>query len=189
MAYHVCHMAINYRKARAGEIIYHDPGVSQASALIAAGYTANTARTPASKGVGALACVREAQAADLIPSSGNLVESARQVLQKKLDQYRNSEKDLHKARASEIARIVEITEKYHGDTLPPSEGKLARWADRLEQVSLALAELKARKAGSVDNLESLHLPQPENGANPDNQELARVDKPDNHDNQELEPHT
>jgi hypothetical protein len=63
----------------------------------------------------------------------------------KLDHLNDDKPALKNAKASEIARIVDITEKYHGARGGDSDIDPRQWAERTDWMREALEELQARQ--------------------------------------------
>jgi hypothetical protein len=114
------------------------------------------ARAPHPDGPRAKACLEEAKKLDLGIDSATLVTKARRALGKKLDQLNDNDVVMLLAKPGEVARIVDITEKYHGarggdSDIDPrqwaedSDIDPRQWADRTEWMMTALTELKRRQ--------------------------------------------
>jgi hypothetical protein len=148
------------RKALAG--VNYLKGMSDRQALLQAGYASSTAHTPRKNNLHAEPCIAEAVKAGLVPSSGSLAADARRLLQKKL----RSMLDEGHLKANEVARIVAVTEKYHGrGEESRGDGCSPRtFVERARWVAAVLAELQRRglpRGGEVVDVEP--VAQSENG--------------------------
>lgn len=132
------------RMAAAGLALYQDPKMSQAKALTDAGYAPSTAACPGRTGLTAECCIAEARAQGLVPSSAKVTARADRVLNGKLRLLEEYPEDLRAAKASEIARIVEVTHKCHGETKAEPRADARSFAERLEWLQALAAEIKSR---------------------------------------------
>jgi hypothetical protein len=80
-----------------------------------------------------------------VPDSATLIADAREVLRLKLLQLKGKEA-IKKSNPAHIARIVEVCEKYHGESAAdPSSGSPRAWLDRYEWLAGLGKELERRK--------------------------------------------
>ena len=101
-------VSVNFRKALAGFNVLK--GMSQKQALVKAGFSPSTARTPKASGLHAVACVEEAKKLDPDADPSTIALRAR----KALGQALSDPAKLKKARIGELARTMEVTERYFG---------------------------------------------------------------------------
>ena len=101
-------VSVNFRKALAGFNVLK--GMSQKQALVKAGYSPNTARRPTANGLAAERCVAEAKKLDPDADPSTIAKRAR----KALGQALSDPAKLSKARIGELARTMEVTERYFG---------------------------------------------------------------------------
>lgn len=143
----------SHRMAIAG--LHMMQGKSQAESLVEAGYSPSTARNPAAKGLGAAVCMQAAVEQFPAVDPSHLVEQARRVLGRKLDQLATaSDQDIRHTPPREIARIFEVVEKAHGhrsgdggrDLDPRSFAERVVW---LQQLKLELDKLTGQNVGEL----------------------------------------
>ena len=137
-------MSVDLRRAKAG--LLRLEGKSRFRSLTEAGFADSTAASPKRNGLTDDVLLAEAQKLGVVPQSAELASKARQVLNRKLDQLRDDDQQLEKARCGEVARIVEVTEKFHGGHGNPGEITPELLGDRMAYVEAVAKEYRRRKA-------------------------------------------
>lgn len=105
--------AINPRKAAAGLAML--AGSTVRAALIGAGYSPATARTPKRNGVSADQCIEAARALYPEAEPGEILRSSREVMGKRLKQLLSDDDELRKHGIGQIARLTDVVERWYGD--------------------------------------------------------------------------
>jgi hypothetical protein len=138
---------LNPRKALAGLNLLK--GMSQRAALIAAGYSPATAKTPKHKGLDAKACIDAARMLDPSCDPGKLVERARRALGRKLDRLMSDDAAFDKTSLAVFARNAEVVERWYGDRAANDAGSSASHVvDALAWVSTIVAQLQAARTAT-----------------------------------------
>jgi len=156
---------VDHRRAQAGCYIFE--GMKLGPALERAGFSPWTAKAAKRNGINESQCLEAARHMELVPDSATIRNRARRVLDKKLQTLEDSTEELKKTRAGEVARIVEVTERYHGDKPSRDDVPVRDFVDRMEWVVALQQELDRRRArqrktddalGSDDVLDVAELP-------------------------------
>ena len=130
-----------HRKAQAGLNILN--GMGHGEALVKAGYAKATAKNGTANGLGVDRCLEAAAEAypETLPS--DLIQRTRRLFDRKTTQLLDSDALLKKTRPGEIARMLEVVERYHGERTP--DHSHARSAgERLAFLAGLLEEYKRR---------------------------------------------
>ena len=135
--------SINHRKALAGKYLMQ--GAIYKDALIKAGYSPSTARCPERNNLNVEQCLKELQKLDPAPDTKEILQSARRVFSRKLLELHDDTK-LSKTRIGEIAKVVDVAEKYHGATANHGTGTARGFVDRLQWLADVADELRKRGA-------------------------------------------
>ena len=114
------------------------------TALQKAGYAESTARVPKAAGLSARSCVEAAIQANPEVDPSNLVRLARRTGEAKLQGMLDDPKALEGARLSEIARIIDVSERWYGDRAVSQEDGDAAWLERMSLFAAALHEQRRR---------------------------------------------
>ena len=141
---------LNMRKALAGVNLLS--GMSQKQALLQAGYSPATAHNPGSNNLGVKHCVAEAK--QLVPTAdpATLIAAARRAFNDKLTAATASKAALDKVRLGEIARAVDVAEKWYSPSVGDGEISPRDWVDRTTWVAEALELLKQRQRKPLDDV-------------------------------------
>ncbi len=138
--------SVNFRKAAVGLKILAGDTRSQRKRLLEANYAPSTARKPKDRGLGEDSCVREALKLDQTGDPGKILQLARDRLQEKLETLKVGDE-----RSPEIARTMDICEKWFGDReKAPREGRTAAGGTRIGTVQIVLLEAAQRGLVELD---------------------------------------
>lgn len=129
------------RLADAGLLVAQGSSVKQA--LIQQGYAESTARNPQRNGIAARQCLDAAakEYPDAVPQK--ILQRARRAMGQKLAQWNDNPAALNKAKGGEVARMVDVVERWYG-THAPGNPSDRLFADRLATFAGAVEEAKRR---------------------------------------------
>ena len=139
--------------AQTGLDLLQNPNLSQAQALVKNGYKASTARLPKQNGLSASQCLEAAAVLypDAVPTK--LVSEARRAMASKLASWRDPAK-LDKARGGELARVLDVVERWYGASKPDDPG--SRLLENRLQV-FASAVIEAQRRGLLPGMPSVEV--------------------------------
>lgn len=138
--------SVNYKKARVGLQILAGDTRSQREKLVEAGYALSSAKAPKNNGIDSDRCVEEALKLDLKGDPATILRLARECLQEKLQSSSMMEE-----RSPEIARTLDIAEKWFGDReVAPKPGRSTVNITRIQSVQLVLIEARERGLIALD---------------------------------------
>ena len=121
-------------------------------ALQRAGYSETTALKPTANNLTAEHCLAELKklAPHVDPSTA--VEDGLATLQMKLAQCTYDEESLRKANLGQLARCVEVLNRWYGDRIPKNPTTAGEFVDKVEWLAGIVSEIRAREANTVDVL-------------------------------------
>lgn len=131
---------INMRLAKTGLGLL--AGKTKKQAALDAGYSESVARKlehPVSR------CLEEAKKLDPALKPANLLRGARDLFRLKVEELRDDPELRSKARPSEIARMLEVSERFHGSHDPTGELSPRQFVDRMEWLREAQRLMAAKR--------------------------------------------
>jgi hypothetical protein len=133
-------------------------GTSRPKALRAAGFAQSTIASSTRNGLTEFQCVKQAVRAFPKVDPAKLAEKARRVMELKLDEAigddGNGSDSLKKAQLSEVARIVEVSERHFGGSVGEGVDGGRSFADRLLFLQALIERLGERRAAELAAVES-----------------------------------
>ena len=141
---------LNHRKALAGKYILENPSCVLKEALVRAGYTETTASNPARNNLTADHCLAELRKLAPHVDPATAVEDGLATLQMKLAQCTYDEESLRKANLGQLARCVEVLNRWYGDRIPKTPEIGGDFVDKVEWLAGIVAEIRSRGARTVD---------------------------------------
>ena len=141
---------LNHRRALAGKYILENPSCTLKEALMRAGYAETTALKPTANGLTADRCLAELKKLAPHVDPATAVEDGLATLQMKLAQCTYDEDSLRKANLGQLARCVEVLNRWYGDRIPKTPDNGGDFIDKVEWLANIVGEIKAREAKVVD---------------------------------------